>query len=102
MIEDLGFPKGLISVEKKLGSRRYDLVCFTKEMTPLLLVECKAGLLKNSAARQVFGYNYRIKAPFVALANEKEIQTFWHGKSGLESVPFLPRFSELYEISRRN
>ena len=101
MTHELGFPKGLISVEKKVGTRRYDLVSFTKEMKPLVLIECKAGLIEKRAASQAFGYNDEIKAPFVALANANEVRTFWHGKNGLESVPFLPTFKELYEISKR-
>lgn len=101
MIFDLGFPKGLISVEKKVGTRRYDLVCFTKEMKPLVLIECKAGPIERKAAAQAFGYNDEIQAPFVSLVNQNEVRTFWHGKDGPESVPFLPTFKELYENSKR-
>lgn len=101
MIFSLGFPKGLISIEKKVGTRRYDLVCFTKEMKPLLLIECKAGPIEEKAETQAFGYNHEIEAPFISLANANEVRTFWHGKHGLESVPFLPTFKELYENSKR-
>lgn len=101
MIESLGFPKGLISVEQKIGSRRYDLVCYSKEMSPLLLVECKAGTLDDAAVSQAFGYNDVVKAPFVCLVNAKETITFWHEQDRTLSVPFLPYFKDLYEISRR-
>jgi hypothetical protein len=101
MIKELGFPKGLISVERAIGPRRYDLVCFTKEMTPLLLVECKAGALNEIAIRQAMGYNDVLKAPFICLANAKETITLWQEQGNIASVPFLPMFQELYEISRR-
>lgn len=101
MIFDLGFLRGLIAVEKQVGTRRYDLVSYTPEMRPLLLVECKAGPIEKKAASQAFGYNDEIKAPFVSLANANEVRTFWRGNDGLESVPFLPTYKELYEISKR-
>jgi hypothetical protein len=101
MIVELGFPKGLISVERKIGSRRFDLVCYSKEMTPLLLVECKAGAIDEAAARQVLGYNDSVKAPFICLVNGMEMVTFWHEIGRIVSVPFLPPFKDLYEISKR-
>lgn len=96
MIHDLGFPKGLISVEKGIGSRRTDIVCYTKEMNPLLLVECKAHELNAAAVSQAFGYNDVIKAAFICLANSTEIKTLWQEQGRIASVPFLPKYSELY------
>lgn len=101
MIGPLGYPKGLISVEKKIGERRYDLVCFTKEIAPLLLVECKAIELNEAAVNQAFGYNDTLKAPFICLANAAEVKTLWSERGNLVSVPFLPSYEQLYEFSRR-
>lgn len=101
MIEQLGFPKGLISVEKRVGERRYDLVCYTSEMQPLLLVECKAAPIGERAFNQALGYNHFLKAPFICLANGTERITVWLEKGKIASVPFLPFYKELYEISRR-
>lgn len=100
MVCELGFPKGLISVEKKIGNRRYDIVVFTKFLAPLLLVECKADRL-NGAENQAFGYNDSIKAPFICLASSNEIKTQWLEQGRIMSVPFLPMYQELYDISRR-
>jgi type I site-specific restriction endonuclease len=99
MIHHLGFPKGLISVEKAVGSRRYDIVCYTKEMTPLLLIECKKAE-ESGAASQACGYNDSLKAPFICIAAGEKIQTFWQEKDKINSVPFLPQYPELYAISR--
>ena len=101
MVREWGFPRGLISVERAIGPRRYDLVCYSQEMVPLLLVECKVGPLNAAAIRQVFGYNEVLKAPFICLANAKEILTLWHERGKIVSVPFLPVFKELYDVSRR-
>lgn len=101
MLVDLGYPKGLISVERKVGDRRFDIVCYTSACTPLLLVECKAGELNDSAENQAFGYNATIQAPFICLACPNQIKTLWREQERIASVPFLPKFSELYEFSKR-
>ncbi|MDE3055920.1 MAG: type I restriction enzyme HsdR N-terminal domain-containing protein, partial [Verrucomicrobiota bacterium] len=111
MIRLLGYPRGLIAVEKTLGSlahlprhidpkRRIDLLCYTpgKEgLSPLLLIECKSeeGNSEEEAKEQALGYNQWIKAPFVALARPDKISTFWKEESGWKSLPFLPPYSQL-------
>ena len=107
MIDELGYPKGLIAVEKSIASlgasnpdRRIDIVCYAPDkegLQPLLIVECKADRLQSQDKRQVLGYNDAIGAPFVALAGSSEIFTFWREKGTVASVPFLPRFDELVE-----
>jgi len=98
MIGELGYPKGLMAVEKDLPTgRRFDLVCYAKAketLRPLLLVECKAHLLTN-AAQQALGYNSSIGAPFLCLVSGDKIETLWSEQGKLTSVPFLPRFDEL-------
>ena len=98
MIHELGYPKGLISVEKKIGSRRFDIVVFTQEMNPILLIECKANGLKE-AENQAIGYNQMLKAPFICLASSTEIKTFWSEQGQLKSVPFLPMYQQLKYVS---
>ncbi len=106
MIDELGYPKGLIAVEKDISSlasprlnRRIDILCLrpgADGLKPLLLIECKAGKLTPEAEKQALGYNDAIGgAPFVALAGLDEIKTFWRELDRIASVPFLPRFDEL-------
>lgn len=107
MINELGFPKGLIAVEKDLAqlslinpNRRIDLLCYAPGkdgLKPLLLIECKVGRIKPQAERQVFGYNNAIGAPFIALASDTEIKMFWQELGRIVSVPFLPPFSQLVD-----
>lgn len=101
MISELGYPKSLISVEKRVGSRRFDLVCYTQTGLPLLLVECKAVELSEAAQNQAVGYNAVIKAPFICLACPTGVKTLWHEGGRIASVPFLPKFIELYAFSQR-
>lgn len=111
MISQLGFPKGLIAVEKDLASlsrhpvisdphRRVDILSFapTKEgLRPLLLVECKAKEIEEAALAQVLGYNRVIGAPFICLTNGILTKTFWREKKEMVSISFLPSFHQLLE-----
>lgn len=101
MLGPLGYPKGLLSVEKGISStlkRRVDILCYTphKEgLIPLLLVECKAvdeGVLPEN---QVLGYNFAIEAPFLCVIQGENAKTFWKEGKALASVPFLPSYSQL-------
>jgi len=110
MISELGFPKGLIGVEKDLASlvekmdvdpnRRIDLICYTpvkEKIVPLLIAECKAQGIGKDAENQVLGYNEAIGAPFICLANAKEVKTLWREPGKIASVPFLPTYAQLVE-----
>ncbi len=101
MVLTLGFPKGLLAVEKAVGQRRFDLVCYTKEGNALLLVECKAFDPEEAAENQAFGYNLYCGAPFLCVAGPNCIQTLWHEGGQLKRVSFLPFFQELYAFSQR-
>ena len=89
MTQELLYPKELLSVERALSElphiahevaadrleRRVDLICYAKNihphhtLYPLLVVECKeCSSMKQDAIDQVVGYNYFIRAPFVAIA----------------------------------
>ena len=115
MINSLGYPKGLLAVEKEISllphckgaarGRRADLICFAPgihrgfSLYPLLLIECKAVPLTEAAFRQLVGYNAAVQAPFFCLVNNSERRLFW-GQGGIDSssfLPFLPSFQELVE-----
>lgn len=99
MIGPLRYPRSLIAVEHEIGEgRRADLVVFSVgvELSPLLLIECKEGNLTSDHVEQLLGYNYHVKAPFIALASPQGVQTLiapgqWIGT--------LPPFDEL--VKRR-
>jgi hypothetical protein len=102
MIGELGYPKGLIAIEKDLdtSSRRFDILCYVKkdsELRPLLLIECKADKIDEEAEAQAFGYNQSMRAPFIALASKEGIKTLWREQGRIASVPFLPRYEQLVE-----
>lgn len=111
MTGSLGYPKGLIAVEKDLNSlclngslldpnRRIDLLCYTphKEgLIPLLIVECKALGSFDDPETQVLGYNFHIRAPFLCIIEGDKAKTFWNQGDKMASVPFLPTYKQLIQ-----
>ena len=108
----LGYPKSHIGVEiaverlspKKIGhfGRRIDLVCFYKKGTlflPLLLIECKAVKDDEKAFRQLSGYNEKIGAPFLGVANEI-FTLYWREAGKQKTASFLPRYEELIQACK--
>ncbi|PJD95824.1 MAG: hypothetical protein CK425_07600 [Parachlamydia sp.] len=118
MIHELGFPQELIGVEQglkqmphlglsggRIPERRADIICFGKKIHPqhsiypLLIVECKAVKLSAKTIHQVVGYNHHVKAYYVALANQAQLQLGWYDstKQDYTFIPFLPSYQELMQ-----
>ncbi len=82
----LGYPRSLIKVEQGLemsgNSFRADAIVYSREISPLALIECKAPRIKidDKTFRQMAVYTARIRARVVMASN------------GLEH--FICRFSE--------
>jgi hypothetical protein len=100
MMGPLGYPKGLISVEKGIphSSRRADILCYTpgKEgLIPLLLIECKAEDEGEVPEKQVLGYNFSIHAPFLCVIQGDRAKTFWLEGKKIAFIPFLPTYKQL-------
>lgn len=116
MIDELGFQKGLLCVEKNLdffpsnkstfSKRRLDILAYAKgklELFPLLLIECKAIPLNNEVVKQVVGYNHFIGARFMGIVNESAFKLMWNNKEGkLESIDFLPSYEELISLIKHS
>jgi hypothetical protein len=114
MVGLLGFPQGLLVVEKELKllplqqenswipDRRIDLLCWIPGTMgePLLLMECKAESMTSLAERQVLGYNEVVKAPFIALVTSQKAKTWWKEGDQWAFVSFLPSFESLYHKYR--
>lgn len=108
MTRELGFPKELLAVETQLSEvphlkgvanlpkRRADIICYAKgihpefPLYPLLLIECKEGLVGEDAKSQVIGYNHFIQAHYVAIAGDNSVELVYP-----QTVPFLPSYSQL-------
>ena len=104
MIQQLGYPKQQMAVERELASlphltpqkvpsRRIDILCFSKELFPLLIIECKKEKIDASALEQLLGYNSFVGAPFVAVAGKEEIAFHFRDTT----LPFLPPYTQLLD-----
>lgn len=89
-----GWSKHRISTEEAIGqlgdtSMRTDLICYSQQFDPMLLVECKAEYVSISAktAEQAARYNKKVGAPYLLMTNG--ISDFWYAidkKSGKVKV----------------
>lgn len=123
MVNQLGYPLGLITVEKelrqiphltlspqKIPNRRADIICFANgihtahSLYPLLMIECKATPLTKKVINQVMGYNYVVQSPFITIANENEVQTGWYDYSTGEYtfISYLPSYNDLIQNRKGN
>ena len=75
LIVDKKYPVQWIAVEKELQinqtKRRFDIVVFNRQMTPEILVECKAPniAVTQKTFDQANQYNWLLKAPYLFLTN---------------------------------
>ena len=78
LYQEKKYPISLMAVEKGLTvnglSKRFDLLCYSNDSKPLLLVECKAPSVKisQSAFDQISVYNLQFKVPFLLVSNGLE------------------------------
>lgn len=69
------YDKNRIAVEKGITIngrlKRFDVFIYRKDMSPFMLVECKAPNIKLSEAtfRQAAWYNFELKADFLVITN---------------------------------
>ncbi len=107
LVNDRKFPKGLIAVEHPITinkvNHRADIVAFTSDGKPLVIVECKAPdiAINQSVIQQISRYNILLKAPILILTNglvhfcvridfEKKLS------SPLDSIPFYQELTKKY------
>lgn len=117
-LQTKGFPSSLIAVERSVADllsfsgrehltpkRRVDLLCYASirgEISPLLLIECKAGVFQAgghtsglaNGLEQLCGYNSFLHAPFIAVVNEIEIH-FSSFPIGEKVYCFIPSYQEM-------
>lgn len=94
-----GWSKHRISTEEAIGKladtgMRTDVICYSQQFEPRILMECKAEYIPISAktARQVARYNQQVAAPYLLMSNG--IADFWYevdssGVKVLDAPPSL-------------
>jgi len=109
LIHGLGWPASRIASEAKIDhaptaqTLRADLIAYSKEMKPEILVECKAESVKlnEAAAVQTARYNTTVKASVMLITNG--LEDFWirfngEGAEVLKESPYpVKPASELHQ-----
>ena len=97
-LRDLGYSHNLISVEQEIKVhqvlKRYDIVVWSKSMTPLILVECKAPevAISSDTWEQVGTYNLHLDAECVWITNGHTNRIFLYNRrtNSIQIVKSLP------------
>ncbi len=96
LIEELAYPASLISVEKGLMigelARRYDIVVYSKNIQPLMVVECKEMnvALNEATILQVLRYNSLLQANYLIVTNGISCAAFEKLESGFREIEVMP------------
>ena len=92
-----GWSKHRITTEEAVGqlantSMRTDIICYSQQFEPIILIECKAEHIpiSNQTAEQVARYNQNVKAPYLMMTNGQT--DFWYevGKNKVQQLPAMP------------
>ena len=98
LINERQCPKGLIAVERGLKhnglQRRFDVVVYSRNLTPWLIVECKAPqvVITQQTFDQIARYNMSLQVPYLLVTNGLqhfccEIDYLQRSFSYLQDVP---------------
>jgi hypothetical protein len=101
---DLGFPKGLIAIEKGITIndlyKRFDALVYNLNHTPAILIECKAPSvqLNQDVFDQAARYNYALRVPYLMVSNG--LQTYLtavdHAACTYHFFEKVPAYMELF------
>ena len=75
LVSEKKIPASSISIEKELVlndlKKRYDIVVYTRQLKPYLIVECKAPYiaLNKEVVEQALRYNLTVKADLLMISN---------------------------------
>ena len=102
LISERNISKNRLALEKALKvnkmTRRWDLMVYAQDMTPWLLVECKAPEVKitQSVFEQISAYNLTLRVPYLLVTNGIETYCCEMDYEG-ETFRFLEAVPELVD-----
>ncbi len=103
LVNQLQVPITLMALEKKIImntlNRRFDIVVYSRDINPLLIIECKSANVKitQEVFNQAAGYNTVLKAPFLLITNGliHHACKIDFQKSNIQYLNALPLYSEM-------
>ena len=75
LVNEKKYPASIIAIEREIilndVKKRFDILIYSKELEPLLIIECKAPYIEldNEVIAQVQRYNLTLKAKYVMITN---------------------------------
>lgn len=96
LINQCGYPKGLISVEKGLLvntlAKRSDILVYSTTGTPWLLVECKSFecVLTEDTIYQALNYHLTLKVKYIVITNGMEHYCLKVNDQAFEYIDSVP------------
>ncbi len=98
LVDHFGYPMNLIAVEVPLQNKRADAIVYTKDLTPLVLIEFKAETvpLTQKTLDQAVVYNRQLNVPYLILHNGPQT-VFAHVTNN--EIAFLPSIQEWNQLS---
>ena len=94
------YPSSLVALEKKImvGEivRRFDILVFSKEHKPWMMVECKATSvpLSEDVLGQALRYNIAMPVQYLVITNGVSCMAFKKREGRLEPLVEMPEFGE--------
>lgn len=101
LIDHKHFPAGLIEVEKGIQLfntyKRVDILVRSRDLKPLLLVECKAPevSISQNEVNQLARYQITLQAPYSMLSNGVQHIILHHADGKIVNLTDLPDYSQL-------
>ncbi len=109
LVEDSGVPLGLVAVEYQIKIdrlvKRCDIVVYSRQGTPLMIVECKSNQVKldQKTIEQAALYNIRLKVNYITITNGLQTYCCKRNQNG-ESFTLLaglPSYNEMNKLVDR-
>jgi hypothetical protein len=100
LINDLGYPKTLIAVEKQIKTHqtnsRFDIVVYNKAMEIIMLIECKEQNvpLNDAVINQMLNYQSVLQCKYIVVTNGNSTLA-WRTLPMLVSLNCIPCFDDL-------
>ena len=101
LVEVMQYPLSFIALEKELMlnglKKRFDILVFSKDHQPLMLVECKAPEvpLNDEVLEQALRYHISIPVRFIVLTNGKSTFAWEKTEGTLRQLSSLPIWTSL-------
>lgn len=97
LVEEFAYPKNLIGVEVFLGGRRADAIIYDAQMSPIMIIECKADTvaITQKTLDQATEYNRQMKVPYLILHNGLCSVIAHVTESDIRFSPSIPNYNDL-------